>query len=978
MKAKHSSFIVSIALLAAGGFSAYAADLTWDGGNGNWDTTTQNWDGSTIAWNNTTNAADTALFATGTGIIDVTEDIALAGITVTTTSTATIGGRATSTYLLEGDGKLNFGNQQGLIDTKATGLTNLHVNTDLTGTGGLKINAADAVGYGQGWVTLAGNNSGLSGGITVANGLIGVWDQSNLGSNAIALQGNAGLFGNVDRAVTSGSGDGPGSLTLDNDISISGFNNIFRIWSDRTLTLEGEITGSGSLAKADIGHLVLTHNNKDFSGDFSTSGNGIIRAEADHAFGTGKISLNTASGGDTRLELSHVTISNDIVLNSGANTGYRGDLTAVGTGESVVNGNIVIKKIGGNGGHLASWDNNSTLVLNGTLDVDGIDTITHRWGNVVYAGGGSTAFTFNLTEGTAKLGADDGISTLATLRMSGSGTSTFDLNGYNQTFVGLIHDEPNASRNMTITGKGTLTINTSTDTELGPGGTLSAAQTFNADFSGLEKLVWNGVDNTFRVGLRAGAGNSFTGNTGTFTTTFGETTELTAKALMIGDQQANNSGGHAILHLGTDNTIYADTINVGASNRSNATLDFATGLTDAKATIRGTDGTSAVGSWDVGKVANFNSDTWTAAVDFTDGELDAKVDTLRIAIAATGGSDDRAGQQKSTFTMGKGSLIASSIVVGEMSGTTGNSKNSNTYAADGTFTLDDADGLVRTDSLILANNTANYTKGTRNVSGTFNLTNGTLEAKTISRGTQDGTASNVTTAFNFTSGTIANIAGSDLTVSDLAITLDGASDTDATFHATAGQAITVAANAKLTGSAGFEKTGDGAMEVLSTTNTYTGATTVSAGTLLVSGSLGATAVTVESGAILGGAGGLGGDLHFKEDSYLDIRGGILTMTAGKNLSFGSFDFDSIVGFEDHYGFSLQNALEDTYALIGGTDFTINSDNVSHWGETNAAPIGNGKYAYFDQGSFSLVIIPEPATALLGALGGLLLFRRRRD
>ena len=51
----------------------------------------------------------------------------------------------------------------------------------------------------------------------------------------------------------------------------------------------------------------------------------------------------------------------------------------------------------------------------------------------------------------------------------------------------------------------------------------------------------------------------------------------------------------------------------------------------------------------------------------------------------------------------------------------------------------------------------------------------------------------------------------------------------------------------ITGSTTFTKSGDGIL-ILSGTNTYTGATTISAGTLRVSGALDDTAITISSGA----------------------------------------------------------------------------------------------------------------------------------
>ena len=64
----------------------------------------------------------------------------------------------------------------------------------------------------------------------------------------------------------------------------------------------------------------------------------------------------------------------------------------------------------------------------------------------------------------------------------------------------------------------------------------------------------------------------------------------------------------------------------------------------------------------------------------------------------------------------------------------------------------------------------------------------------------------------------------------------------------------------------------------------------------------------------------------------------------------------------------------TYTLITGTLDDTNLDNL---GLTNAYDLGDGRSAYFQSGSLQLVIVPEPRAALLGGIGLLLIFRRRR-
>jgi autotransporter-associated beta strand protein len=159
----------------------------------------------------------------------------------------------------------------------------------------------------------------------------------------------------------------------------------------------------------------------------------------------------------------------------------------------------------------------------------------------------------------------------------------------------------------------------------------------------------------------------------------------------------------------------------------------------------------------------------------------------------------------------------------------------------------------------------------------------------------------------------------------------------------------------------------GGLLTLAGNNTYTGDTTVSAGTLFISGFLGNTAVTVGSGATIGGTGSIGGSLNLDAGSTLDTTSG--TLTVAGLVSFDSFGFGNLVGFD------VYTADVGTYTLMSGSNF--NFTNVSNFGLENALDLGGGKSAYFENGSLQVVVIPEPAAALLGGLGMLVLLRRRR-
>ena len=84
------------------------------------------------------------------------------------------------------------------------------------------------------------------------------------------------------------------------------------------------------------------------------------------------------------------------------------------------------------------------------------------------------------------------------------------------------------------------------------------------------------------------------------------------------------------------------------------------------------------------------------------------------------------------------------------------------------------------------------------------------------------------------------------------------------------------------GTGSLTKTGAGTM-ILSSANTYTGPTTVSAGTLLVSGLTSTGQVVVGSGATLGGSGTIGGAVTVQSGGTLTPGGNLTTLTVNNNV-----------------------------------------------------------------------------------------------
>jgi autotransporter-associated beta strand protein len=194
-------------------------------------------------------------------------------------------------------------------------------------------------------------------------------------------------------------------------------------------------------------------------------------------------------------------------------------------------------------------------------------------------------------------------------------------------------------------------------------------------------------------------------------------------------------------------------------------------------------------------------------------------------------------------------------------------------------------------------------------------------------------------------------------------------------------------------------------QVLSGNNDYTGTTTVSAGTLEVTGSLsGTTAVTVNTGGTLlmnSAASNIvnttatvamaGGTLAFGNAANQTQNLGAMTLTANSILDFGAGggnDKFHFAGFVNTAGtLAITNWLGND---AGGTDgahdrlvFTgLFTDFTSSFSQSQISFNGSSGYAAINFGgtSYEIVPVPEPATtALIGsiALCALVGYRERR-
>jgi fibronectin-binding autotransporter adhesin len=233
-------------------------------------------------------------------------------------------------------------------------------------------------------------------------------------------------------------------------------------------------------------------------------------------------------------------------------------------------------------------------------------------------------------------------------------------------------------------------------------------------------------------------------------------------------------------------------------------------------------------------------------------------------------------------------------------------------------------------------------------------------------------------AVSFDGGTLTfRGTGTDVTTSNRATTLNAGGGTIDVVDA----ARTATWAGVMSGPGGLTKTGSGALR-LTRDNTYAGTTTVSAGTLLIDGThSGVGLVSVEADAVLGGNGTIGGDLTLASDALFAFAPGITLNLVGEfafDPSFGVGSLRSPTGG----AIDWSTIADGTYTLLTGPNLpTFSAANIGNFSSDNPFSIGDGRSAYFQNGSLQLVVVPEPSTwALLGgaaAVGAGMMLRRRR-
>lgn len=337
---------------------------------------------------------------------------------------------------------------------------------DLRGTG----NALDMGGFtltkvGTNQVSLVGTEASANpGNIKVLGGIFGVQLAINMAgssANTLIVASNA-TFNNYQVASPMAW-----SLVLSNSSTYwsqsgSGLQNDWAgpvallgeatLLADGTMTISGDVSGAGSFTKTGASTATLSGNNTYTGG--TTITNGVLVMANSTALGTGPVTMNRSA---IRLVVNDdLTLTNNIVINGGG-VAYRGLIENSGAGNATLSGGtITINNNLLGGGHFGSATGGTLTIADPIFSTTNVSS---RIGTVIFKGGGSYS-NFVQNAGTVRLGANNGLSTSASVALAVGAAGVLDLAGFNQTLAGLKRTTANAASvtNSSSTADSVLTV----------------------------------------------------------------------------------------------------------------------------------------------------------------------------------------------------------------------------------------------------------------------------------------------------------------------------------------------------------------------------------------------------------------------------------------------------------------------------------------------------------------------------------------
>jgi autotransporter-associated beta strand protein len=679
------------------------------------------------------------------------------------------------------------------------------------------------------WNTTANWNNGLTSSTTSAvfNGTF--TNQPNLGSNNITAQG-IWVTGNSNTGVggltTIG---GTGTLTVIGTATLNGntFSGILLDGSgNNSLTITAPVTITNSVttfAVNNLGTLTVgaislggnTLNPRGTSASGSEVFNGVI------SDGTGQGSVTVSGSGTVTLSAANtftgtLTLYNGTLVGLGTNTGTLGAGTLALGG-----GNLDLKSTTATG---VNYGLNTGIISNAQITSDnsvpGVTGDTYTFGTLsigaqtlTIAGGA------NVTSGTA--GVTFGATTF-------TGNASFAINNPTsggKTLLTLGSLTSTSTRTITLSGNGALTLGTAAGT-IANGTTLTVGSSNTLNLNNATALGTAVTKVTDNGAIVLGADTNLLALTGSGSVTNGSNT-LTISAASsdtYGGVIGNGSGG--LTKAGFSTLILSGTNTyTGATTISSGTLQLGSG---------GATGTLSLNSTitDNGNLTINRSNAVAQGTDFTATGISGN------------GSFTQAGNGTTTLTsvntyLGSTTISSGTLTIGG-SGSLGSGNYAGNISNNGAFNYSSSanqtlSGMITGGgSLILSGGATLLLSGTNSYTGGTTVSSGMLQLSGV--GTLGGSGSSLTmntggsVDVNGTNQTVGNFTGPGGTI------LNNFSGTNKTYTIGGGNATggnyfgVIEDNSGTGGTLALTKIGTGTL-TLSGSNTYSGPTTVSVGTL---------------------------------------------------------------------------------------------------------------------------------------------------
>ena len=740
-------------------------------------------------------------------------------------------------------------NVTGVVQNSAT--SNLALSGANTFTTGLQILAgtvsgttsANAFGANASVITL-GNSSG-SANATLSGGFAGTF------ANPIAVaSGSTGTLTITDTAASIFSG----AVTLNNNLSVTATGA-------NALTLSGAISGNGnlSLTASGTGALTLSGSSINPVGLITYTGTGTASSVISGAIGSNVHGL-TQNSTTSQLTLSGTnSFTGGASVNAGvlefqttaSLPGYPNPGSTVAT---VASGATVALGVGAATGQFTATDVNN--IISGTIPMSFTSSGSYLGFDTSLAVGGSFALSSNMSDFTG------GPSSGSKLSINKIGTGTLVLTG-TSTYSGttLVSNGVLSAAASSLSANSNLNINSALSLNSNPVATFAPAANF-------EMPLGTGAG---QMQISGGA-SGFTSTVANLTVDFGSSGTPTAltwggstfspTSLVLNDTSATQSINFLnAINLGTSaRTVAVNSTTAGTAATLSGLLSGGSGgvLTKTGAgqlIVTNTGNTFTGGVAGVGGTITFAG----AGTLPTSGTISMSTGaTIQVLNDGTGSNQTIA--QGNQFNIASNSPTATTLFVGNNgSGNTGNTiafgllNNQVNSQNVGALNIQGANGYnVSFTGIALPNGTGNDTKlfpTTASVTINGNVTNaGTGSTSNFDTLYFSGTASG-----NIIAGTISDAATGSITVGNYTRLLLQGSNT-----------LTLTGNSTYTGGTGI------------------GNSAANTGTLIINGSVGGTAVTVNGGGTLGGTGTIGNGIATLQTSQgtVTVAGGTTAAAQG--------------------------------------------------------------------------------------------------